>query len=370
MRLKRLSPLFPLCLLLLAAAANADEQPLTFKGLSYPLVLGADPTKSGGPGDETPYSEETGEEYDTVLIQGEMPDPASRIEALVRSGAFSLEKKIEPSELRRRPDGRFWARYKLRLTSRQPLRLRLVNRGATPGSEVTLYSVESFLRAQAAEQAPVSTFTYTADPALSVSTSAPFGLTYRQGWNARPPTLAFSTHTPEAITLHHTQGRAPATYEAARAEMTFIQQFHQEGRGWIDIGYHFLIDPQGNIFEGRPVGVIGAHVRNKNTGNTGISLMGNHHPPVSNPLTPAAEASFLSLARYLRGLYAVPRAAFKAHRDLQATDCPGDDLYAKMGYLRGLIFDPVVDLPPVPAPRPGGPLPPLRTLDQLDSLLR
>jgi hypothetical protein len=54
-----------------------------------------------------------------------------------------------------------------------------------------------------------------------------------------------------------------------------IQGFHQNGRGWIDIGYHFLIGPEGIIYQGRPENVRGAHAT-PNTNKVGICLIGDY----------------------------------------------------------------------------------------------
>jgi len=59
-----------------------------------------------------------------------------------------------------------------------------------------------------------------------------------------------------------------------------IKRWHVEkpptGRGWKDIGYHYLIDRDGTIAAGRHVSITGAHVQGHNTGTIGISLFGGH----------------------------------------------------------------------------------------------
>ena len=49
-------------------------------------------------------------------------------------------------------------------------------------------------------------------------------------------------------------------------------------RGWTDIGYHFVIDPAGTIYEGRDIRVRGAHVEGANTGKVGLLLLGDFQP--------------------------------------------------------------------------------------------
>ena len=71
-----------------------------------------------------------------------------------------------------------------------------------------------------------------------------------------------------------------------------IQRLHQQQRGFADVGYHFMIDARGVIFEGRPVNVRGAHVGGHNTGAVGVCLLGNFER--IEP-TPAQLASLSSL---------------------------------------------------------------------------
>ena len=69
----------------------------------------------------------------------------------------------------------------------------------------------------------------------------------------------------DKMTLHHSAGFSAETLEEGIAQMQAIQLFHQDIRGWSDIGYHFVIDKAGNIYQGRPETVIGAHTGGSNT---------------------------------------------------------------------------------------------------------
>jgi len=55
-----------------------------------------------------------------------------------------------------------------------------------------------------------------------------------------------------------------------------IKRWHVQDRGWNDIGYHYLIDRDGTVANGRALEKIGAHVAGHNTGTIGISLFGGH----------------------------------------------------------------------------------------------
>ena len=98
-------------------------------------------------------------------------------------------------------------------------------------------------------------------------------------------------------------------------------------RGFADVAYHFLIDSDGTIFEGREINIRGAHVQGFNTGSVGIVLLGNFNDeqPVESQLN-----SLRGLVDYLRYTYGIRYLA--GHKDYpgqssDGTECPGDNLY-------------------------------------------
>ena len=80
--------------------------------------------------------------------------------------------------------------------------------------------------------------------------------------------------------IHHTAGQNDYTRAQAPAIVRGIELFHVKGNGWNDIGYNFLVDRFGTIYEGRYGGVdrnvIGAHALGFNTGSVGIALLGTY----------------------------------------------------------------------------------------------
>lgn len=83
---------------------------------------------------------------------------------------------------------------------------------------------------------------------------------------------------PVAITIHHTYrplGTNPPDPAQDRQKLIEIQRFHV-GKGWGDIGYHFLIGSDGTIYEGRPLGYTGTHAP-PNYGNIGVNVIGDFH---------------------------------------------------------------------------------------------
>ena len=97
--------------------------------------------------------------------------------------------------------------------------------------------------------------------------------------------------------VHHTAGRNDYTRAEAPAIVKGIQLFHVQGNGWNDIGYNFLVDRFGTIYEGRFGGVdrnvIGAHALGFNTESVGIALLGTYGntPRRPRPRTPSLDSS-------------------------------------------------------------------------------
>lgn len=113
------------------------------------------------------------------------------------------------------------------------------------------------------------------------------------------------------ITLHHEAGNDSETVEQVHAQHL--------GQKWAGIGYHYVVYRDGSIHEGRPVQYAGAHVTNHNTGNIGISVVGNYQS--RNNFTPEAKQACIDLLTYLKGIHG--NVPVKKHSDFMATACPG-----------------------------------------------
>ena len=74
--------------------------------------------------------------------------------------------------------------------------------------------------------------------------------------------------TPYRVTIH-----CSATNNGERLDISVIDQWHRD-RGWTGVGYHMVIQPDGEVQNGRPLNVQGAHVEGENKGNIGICLIG------------------------------------------------------------------------------------------------
>jgi hypothetical protein len=167
----------------------------------------------------------------------------------------------------------------------------------------------------------------------------------------------------QKVIVHHTatQNNDPDPAATIRA----IYQYHAVTMGWGDIGYNFLIDEAGRIYEGRysrqyapgesPTGedlngngVTAAHTQGYNSGTVGIALLGTL---TNQDATPAARSALEQLIAWIddghgidplgSALYTNPVSGTQAtfpniagHRDLAATECPGGVFYATLPTIR------------------------------------
>jgi N-acetylmuramoyl-L-alanine amidase len=185
----------------------------------------------------------------------------------------------------------------------------------------------------------------------------------RAGWHADEsirkgaPFYADGVHL---VFVHHTVNTNSYTRAQAASIVRGIELYHVKGNGWNDIGYNFLVDKYGQVFEGRYGGVtkpvVGAHAMGFNTGSAGIAVIGDYG---STSITPAARAALLSLIAWRLDLahvdplskvvrvsagnprYPAGRAvtlnAISGHRDVYPTSCPGARLYAQLPSIRAAV---------------------------------
>ena len=169
------------------------------------------------------------------------------------------------------------------------------------------------------------------------------------------------------IIVHHTA--SPNGVRDPAATVRFGYELHVEGRGFTDIGYHFLIGPDGQIFEGRRAraygkgelhtgedgvgnAIIGGHTKGRNAGSCGIALIGNFMKAVPSSAAlqslvhlTAWEAQRHQIDPLGNDMYvgtdsrALAFANIAPHRDVRATLCPGDKMAANMPWLRKQVAD-------------------------------
>lgn len=159
----------------------------------------------------------------------------------------------------------------------------------------------------------------------------------RRDWKASPMKSNWDPMvTPYRITVHHTAEPFQGTSVAQTvSQMQFIQRLHQTDQGWADVGYHYLIDREGRLIEGRPINVQGAHANgNNNIGNIGICVIGNFvgQPERSSEYHAAqapTQAQLNTLERTvdeLRSFYDIQRKHVYHHNKFTGTLCPGPAL--------------------------------------------
>lgn len=146
-------------------------------------------------------------------------------------------------------------------------------------------------------------------------------------WGMRTPLRSFSPHVPFSIVIHHVgageQPNIPIWKRNGTRVIESIERHHIDFKGWNAIGYHYIILPDGNIYEGRPDNVIGAHVGNNNTGRIGILVYGNftyEHP------TDEQKQALNELILHLKQKYTIDNKDVFYHGELVNTMCCGKNL--------------------------------------------
>ena len=161
----------------------------------------------------------------------------------------------------------------------------------------------------------------------------------RADWGARnPDKICSSVVTPYRVSIHHTAQPSDDGPDPA-ARMRQMQAFHMDTRGWCDIGYHFVVSQSGNIYQGRsderrP----GAHVGGENSGNIGISLIGNYQQD-QPPMTQLG--AVVRLLRWVKDTYEIAwdRDHVKGHTEWpgQSTSCPGTNVLSRIDDLMAQV---------------------------------
>ncbi len=169
------------------------------------------------------------------------------------------------------------------------------------------------------------------------------------------------------LMVHHTATSNGYTRAEAESQIRAILRYHTVTRGWSDIGYNFLIDRFGTIYEGRwsrsyvgvdpsgdnvaGEGVVGAHTLGWNTGSVGVAMLGTH---TDRDISSAARASLERLLAWestRNGIDPTAKQKFTnpssgdttttpniaGHRDYGSTECPGGSFYRTLPALRTAV---------------------------------
>ncbi|MFH9475032.1 peptidoglycan recognition protein [Streptomyces anulatus] len=198
----------------------------------------------------------------------------------------------------------------------------------------------------------------------------------RAAWKADE---SLSTESPDyldqvkAVFVHHTAQTNAYSCADSAAIVRGLHTYHVKSNGWKDLGYNFIVDKCGTVFEGRKGGVdrpvMGAHTYGFNRDTTGIAVIGMYtdtkaataattsvarvaawklgqykaDPAGSVQLTAGANGTNMDRKQFVAGSqYAFPRIS--GHRDGFATECPGLSLYGQLPAIRSLAAGPVTGL--------------------------
>jgi hypothetical protein len=170
----------------------------------------------------------------------------------------------------------------------------------------------------------------------------------REAWKAKPMSMK-GDPVPMGritrVTMHHTADprACGSTFADVADRIKSYQNTHQQANRWADIGYHFVVDAQGRIWQGRELSWKGAHAGNKdaNENNVGIALIGNFE--TADPPKAQADATE-DLLVWLALEYGIPSSKLYTHNEMEkmygikgTTCCPGKRFGPTMTRLKKAI---------------------------------
>ncbi len=179
--------------------------------------------------------------------------------------------------------------------------------------------------------------------------------------------------------IHHTVTMNNYTRAEAAQQVRNMYHWHTQGNGWSDLGYNFVVDRFGRIYEGRhggiERGVQGAHARGWNSTSFGVAIMGNYNTAQPTPESMNAAAELFAWKYAVHGIDPGPESRVRVnganirplegHRNVRSSyiewtsgdsfkyDCPGFNIAWRLPQLRDSIAAAYDDVPlPAPAPKP------------------
>jgi N-acetylmuramoyl-L-alanine amidase len=235
------------------------------------------------------------------------------------------------------------------------------------GVRLQLIDVSGGVGARRAARSPLASAAALAlaTPGLAAGPGQP-PIIARRAWaqGMAPPRVSPEYGAVRMAFVHHTEN--PNGYSPAEvpAMLRAIYAYHRFAKGWNDIGYNFVVDLSGRIFEARAGGidepVVGAQAGGYNLASTGVAVLGSF---TEAPISPAARDALERLLAWKLSLHGVPAigrvtvrvnpagapfskfpanahvwlARISGHRDADSTDCPGNALYGELPAIRGRV---------------------------------
>ncbi|MBN9387715.1 MAG: peptidoglycan recognition protein [Chloroflexi bacterium] len=218
---------------------------------------------------------------------------------------------------------------------------------------------------------PVSNAPIVASTKPNIISRAGWGA--NESWRYSGKSVIWPTEyrTIKAVIIHHSE--TSNVYNAdPSVDVRSIYRYHAITQGWGDIGYNYLIDWKGNIYEGRYGGddVVGGHAYQYNYGSIGICLIGSFKTVKPTDAQLNSLTRLLSWKAYSKNLNPTGKAylidktvnVILGHRDVIATTCPGDTGYSLLPGLRsqvasilgGTVTAPTTPTTPPPPTTPTG----------------
>lgn len=174
-------------------------------------------------------------------------------------------------------------------------------------------------------------------PRVNPPSTGPGGVIPRTAWaKGGPITSRMDRMLPvRKITIHHTaipaSGLRSKGDVAGQIESIRQAHIHRKGEPFGDIGYHYIVDPMGNIWEGRSLSYQGAHVSKLNENNLGIVCLGNFEMERPNDAQVRALHAFTAVQMRR---FNVPLREVRTHREMAKTACPGRNLQPAVNMAR------------------------------------
>ena len=173
----------------------------------------------------------------------------------------------------------------------------------------------------------------------------------RSAWcpnNNCPPNSNPTSTDVKFLIVHHTAGANTSSDWAAVVRS--IWNHHVNNNGWSDIGYNFLLDKLGNVYEGRADDTQGAHFSGANSGTSGVSLIGHYNAVTPTTVMIDSLKSLLAWKACVRNIDPTATAyhassglnlkTISGHRDgPNATECPGHKVYDMLPAIRTGVKD-------------------------------
>jgi hypothetical protein len=146
----------------------------------------------------------------------------------------------------------------------------------------------------------------------------------------------------EKIIIHHTA--TTTNLDNPNQAIRDIYYYHAVSRGWGDIGYNYIMDKDGEIYEGRfgGEGVIGAHAGPGNHGSIGIAVLGNYETASVSEAVVVSLSEFIYKKSKIHGFSPEGYSDFRGemrenvfgHKEVMSTTCPGKNLISQLPVLR------------------------------------